>query len=113
MLLQLLAQLEDEMRKQQLWAVQPPSPEALASTMPFMYDSLELHEWLQWVFVPRLRALVDAQGQLPCQSHIHPLAEHEWSQRGDFDGRRMLALLLELDELLNSCAMTPPDDMAH
>ncbi len=113
MLLQLLHQLEDEMRSQQLWSATPPNPEALASTMPFMYDSLQLHEWLQWVFVPRLRALIDAQGQLPCQSHIHPLAEHEWSQRSDFDGRRMLTVLLALDELLNTCAMTPPGEAPH
>ena len=81
-LLDQLQQLEDELRSQSLWSAVAPSPEAMASTMPFMYDTLKLQEWLQWVFLPRLRAVVDARGQLPCQSHVHPLDEH---------GRRILA----------------------
>ena len=35
------------------------------STMPFMYDTLQVEEWLQWVFVPRLHALLDANAPLP------------------------------------------------
>lgn len=108
-LLDQLQQLEDELRSQSLWSAVAPSPEAMASTMPFMYDTLKLHEWLQWVFLPRLRAVVDARGQLPCQSHVHPLAEHEWSQPVAFDKRQLLALLLGIDDTLNQGGLTPPD----
>lgn len=112
-LLDQLQQLEDEMRQQNLWSQIAPSAQAMASTMPFMYDTLKLHEWLQWVFVPRLRAVIDAQGQLPCQSHVHPLAKHEWSQPVAFDKRQLLALLLRLDDTLNQGGLTPPDATAH
>jgi uncharacterized protein YqcC (DUF446 family) len=108
-LLDQLQQLEDELRAQSLWSATAPSPQAMASTMPFMYDTLKLQEWLQWVFLPRLRAVIDARGQLPCQSHVHPLAEHEWSQPVDFDKRQLLLLLLAIDDTLNQCGLTPPD----
>lgn len=51
-LLDQLQQLEDELRGQSLWSAVAPSPEARASTMPFMYDTLKLQQWLQWVFLP-------------------------------------------------------------
>lgn len=109
-----LQQLETELQAQKLWASTPPSPQALESVMPFMYDTLQLHEWLQWVFLPRLRALIDAQGQLPHQSHIHPLAEHEWEKREDFDKGRLLVLLERIDITLNRGSLTPTDqDPAH
>ena len=76
-----LQQLEAELRAAALWGAQPPSEQALASTMPFMYDTLQIEEWLQWVFVPRLHALLDAQAPLPTSCSVHPLAEHEWSNR--------------------------------
>lgn len=78
---QQLQQLEAEMRTASLWSAQAPSPEAMASTMPFMYDTLQIEQWLQWVFVPRMHALLDAQAPLPDSCSIHPLAEHEWSNR--------------------------------
>ncbi|WP_120971895.1 YqcC family protein [Comamonas sp. lk] len=114
-LLEHLQQLEAELQAQQLWSATAPNPKALESTMPFMYDTLQLHEWLQWVFLPRLRALIDAKGQLPHQSHIHPLAEHEWEKRSDFDKRQLLLVLSRIDGSINGCGMTPPpaEDTRH
>ena len=111
---ELLAQLEVELRAQQLWSAVAPSNEALSSVMPFMYDTLKLPEWLQWVFVPRLRALLDANGQLPFQSNIHPLAEHEWAKGVEFETRELLLLLASIDRALNTCQLTPnqqPDQL--
>ena len=111
-----LQQLEAELQTQQLWATNPPDPKALESVTPFMYDTLKLHEWLQWVFIPRLRAVIDARGNLPHQSHIYPLAEHEWQQRTDFDKRHLLRLLNRIDATLNGSHMTPdstPDTSQH
>ena len=105
----LLEQLEAELRKQQLWNAVAPSEQALASTTPFMYDTLKLHEWLQWVFLPRLRALLEAEGQLAFQCNIHPLAEHEWEKATEFDKRELLALLARLDRALNDGGLTPAE----
>jgi uncharacterized protein YqcC (DUF446 family) len=97
----LMQELEAEMRLQQLWSAMPPSAEALSSVMPFMYDTLKAHEWLQWIFIPRTRALIDARGRLPGNCHIHALAEHEFAARTDVDSRRLLMLVLEIDNLMN------------
>ena len=98
---QLLQDLEAAMRAASLWSTQPPSEQAMASTMPFMYDTLQIGEWLQWVFVPRLHALLDAQASLPTNCSVHPLAEHEWTNRLPQGGyREALALLSQIDSTL-------------
>ena len=77
----LLDALARELQTEQLWDAQPPSEQALASTVPFMFDTLRIEQWLQWVFVPRVHALLDAGAPLPGNCSIHPLAEHQWSSR--------------------------------
>ncbi len=109
-LIEHLQQLENELRAQKLWSAVAPSEQALASSMHFMYDTLQLHEWLQWVFLPRLRALLDAGGRLAFQCNIHPLAEHEWEKRDDFDKRQLLVLLAQIDRTLNVGSLTPDDE---
>lgn len=98
---QLLAAIEAEMRSRGLWAGVAPSPEAMGSVMPFMYDTLRLHEWLQWVFVPRTRALIDAGGALPGNCHIHPLAEHEFARLQEVETARLLELIGQVDRVMS------------
>ena len=100
-LLERLQTLEVEMRALDLWSAIPPSAEAMASTMPFMYDTLEFHQWLQWVFVPRLQALIDARGLLPGNCHTHALGEHEFARLAPRDCSRLLASLQQIDRVLN------------
>jgi uncharacterized protein YqcC (DUF446 family) len=101
-MLVLLQELETEMRRQQLWAGMPPSAEALSSVMPFMYDTLKAHQWLQWIFIPRTRALMEARGRLPGNCNIHPLAEHELSRIKDIEAGRLLEIILAIDTLMNT-----------
>lgn len=97
---QLMQELEDEMRALGLWSGMPPSAEAMSSVMPFMYDTLRFHEWLQWVFVPRTQALMDAGRTLPGNCHIHPLAEHELA-RLDIEQGKLLEIILRIDTTMN------------
>ncbi len=102
LLRQQLQQLEDALREAALWSAQPPSEQAMASTMPFMYDTLQVEEWLQWVFVPRLHALLDANAPLPTSCSVHPLAEHEWTSRlPNGTHGAALKLLAEIDATLS------------
>ena len=101
----LLSAVEAEMRARGLWSAMPPSPEDMSSVMPFMYDTLRLHQWLQWVFVPRTLALMDAGRPLPGNCHIHPLAEHEFARLADVDTARLLELVRQVDALMNQ---SPP-----
>ncbi|MGI9295041.1 MAG: YqcC family protein [Pseudomonadales bacterium] len=76
---ELLFDLEAELRILQLWSDKTPSAVALASTQPFCYDTLTLPEWLQFVFLPRLKTLLDKGGELPSACGIAPMAEEYFS----------------------------------
>jgi len=77
-LLRQLEAIEHEMRQLGLWSCEPPSEEALASQVPFCYDTLFFHEWLQWVFMPRMARLLEAGGVPPQACDIAPLAEYSF-----------------------------------
>lgn len=64
-LVELLYQLEAQLQKHELWQQTMPSPEALQSVEPFAIDTLDPHEWLQWIFIARMHALVESSQ--PCQ----------------------------------------------
>lgn len=101
---QLLDVLETELKQAGLWASIPPSPEALSSVMPFMYDTLRPFEWLQWIFIPRTRALMDSKGQLPGNCNIHPLMEHYLASRDDIQSGSLLTAILAIDNHMNNAS---------
>lgn len=95
----LLLAIEAEMRRIALWEASPPDPAALASRMPFCYDTLAFHQWLQWVFLPRMRQVVESDQGWPANSDIHPLAEYSF-QRLEADTDELLALVKEFDRFI-------------
>ena len=70
-----LHQLEAQLREQNLWQSAAPAPDALESTQPFCMDTLEPFEWLQWVLIPRMHALLASQQPLPQAFAIAPYYE--------------------------------------
>lgn len=60
-----LLQIEIELRRLDAWESEPPSPEALQSAQPFAVDTLEFTQWLQFVFVSRMKALIEGGHPLP------------------------------------------------
>ncbi|MDH4273839.1 MAG: YqcC family protein [Gammaproteobacteria bacterium] len=95
---QVLDLLETALCEQGLWTALPPTPAAMASRMPFCCDTMSLQAWLQWQLVPRLRAIVEAQGPLPARSAIAPYAEVRWPQSPPY--LALVALLRDLDATL-------------
>jgi uncharacterized protein YqcC (DUF446 family) len=100
----LMDELEAELRGLGLWQQSPPP--VLTSALPFCADVLRFTEWLQWVFVPRTRALLDAGGPLPSRSGIRPMAE-EVLAGCDWDSGRLIALLGRVDQVINCIAPIP------
>ena len=47
----ILEQLELELKQRSLWQMAPPTAEAMASTLPFCMDTLDFHQWLQFVLI--------------------------------------------------------------
>jgi len=95
----LLQQIEAEMKALHWWSQQVPSPEALASTAPFACDLMTLAQWLQFIFLPRMQALVEGRLPLPRNCHIQPMAELAWAPV-TVAQRPLLDVLKTLDSLL-------------
>ncbi len=98
----LLQQIEAEMKALQWWSQQVPSAQALASTAPFACDVMTLAQWLQFIFLPKMQALVDERLPLPRNCHIRPMAELAWAsltatQLPLLDALKNLDTLLSVD----------------
>ena len=91
--------IEKELRRLGLWEERPPSREALNSALPFCYDTLILTQWVQFVLIERLKALIEAAEPLLGQCDIASYAE-EALRFEEKDTDRLLELLRELDRLL-------------
>ncbi|PKM42705.1 MAG: hypothetical protein CVV05_17065 [Gammaproteobacteria bacterium HGW-Gammaproteobacteria-1] len=96
----LLHSIEAEMRRSGLWEEIAPNPQALASSAPFCYDTLQFQQWLQWVFLARMRALLDAGAPLPGACDIQPLAEHSFAELPQ-DTTHLVQLCGEIDRAIS------------
>ncbi len=96
----LLNQIESELKAAELWALITPSAEAMQSTAPFFCDTMPLENWLQFVFLPRMRALVEGRLPLPQQIAVCPMAEEAFKH---LENRTLLLInrIADLDELLS------------
>jgi uncharacterized protein YqcC (DUF446 family) len=95
--------IERELRTQGWWSASPPSADALASVEPFCVDSLAFEEWLQWIFLPRMKAIIESGQPLPSVSGIRPMAEMVYSANLG-KARGLLVLLGEFDGLIGAAS---------
>lgn len=101
-LLSLLMDLEMHMRNAKIWHSVEPSPEALASVQPFCVDTLDFSQWLQFVFIMRLRALAESGGMLPAECNVEPMVEEAFSELTTEVRSRLATTLSAIDTLLRS-----------
>ena len=98
-IINLLFRIEAEMRALHLWSDRRPSARALNSDQPFAVDTLGFEQWLQFIFLERMHAMVEGH-QLPSSCDIAPMAEEALPQR--LKKREVLIeLLREFDVLIN------------
>lgn len=95
-----LQRIEAELRRLDAWEVMPPSPERLASEVPFCHDTLEFTQWTQWVFLPRFRAVLEGNHPLPVNSAITPIAE-DGLELLDGDTGALADAFRDIDRLIN------------
>ena len=62
---------------------------------------MALEQWLQFIFLPRLQALLDAQLALPTKVSILPMAEHAFSAYGA-RLTPLLAVIARIDSTLSA-----------
>ena len=91
----ILAEIETELAKLGLWDVPEPEANAFESVSPFFLDTMELHEWLRYVLIKKLRDLMAASGKLPEKAEIFPYAYEFYHE----DRSRYLGLLRSIHRL--------------
>ena len=96
----ILIDIEAHLRQLDLWQAEPPSAEALASTQPFCIDTLDFSQWLQFVFLPTMYHLIDAEQTLPTECAIAPMAEEYFRGLG-LPSMELERALLAVDRLLS------------
>jgi len=94
-----LNRLQAALETAELWEEERPPEEELQSRQPFCYDTLLVHQWLQWRFIPRLRAILDRHGALPETCAIYPYAEDFLDAEDERHGE-LLRVIRLLDELI-------------
>lgn len=67
-----LRELEASMKAAGLWRMPPPEAHAFTSHQPFCIDTMSLPQWVRFVFIARMDALIDAQAALPAKCDVAP-----------------------------------------
>lgn len=97
-----LRHLEEEMKLKSLWRELPPQPTAFESVEPFCIDTMEALEWLQWILIPRLQAIIDQGGMLPKSFAIAPYFEEAYKHDEEQQYAVILQHLRELDSFFSN-----------
>ncbi|KGK20605.1 YqcC family protein [Vibrio navarrensis] len=93
----LLVELQAELKTAALWQERMPPAKALQSVEPFSLDTLAPEQWLQWIFIPRMQALLEAQSAMPTGFAITPYFEQVWQAQPEHN--RVIAVLRKIDEV--------------
>ncbi len=92
--LKLLIQAEECLRKSGLWETEQPDEAVLQSKQPFALDTLLPQQWLQWIFIPKMREMIEKESVVQgfC---ISPYFEEVW--KSESDKAELIELLHAID----------------
>ena len=88
------------MRRIGMWQEVPLPDEAYDFSRAFGADTMTYAQWLQFVFVPRVRELIDSEGDFPSSSSVGTQAVREFD--GFAEGDVLVQLLSEFDALFDA-----------
>ncbi|SDU23840.1 Uncharacterized conserved protein YqcC, DUF446 family [Pseudomonas pohangensis] len=95
--------IERELHVLGWWSAESPAQEDLASQEPFCVDTLDFDQWLQWIFLPRMKHIIEQGHPLPAVSGIQQMAEMVYADRpGQVAG--LLQLLGAFDRLISGAS---------
>ena len=94
-----LLEVEATLRINGKWDESSPDSNALASKQPFCLDTLEFEQWLQWIFLPRMKTTLEEIKPLPAKSSIFVYA-HECLHKNDPSTDSLLKLIKSFDDLI-------------
>jgi uncharacterized protein YqcC (DUF446 family) len=68
--------------------------------VPFCMDTLSFEQWLQWVFLPRMKRILEQRRPLPRKSGILSYAQ-EYLDKNDPATDTLLCQIRRFDELID------------
>lgn len=95
----LLDEIETEMKRLELWEAEQPPPSAFRSPNPFCFDTMAVTQWLQWVFIPRMRETLAMDVPLAAACRVAPAVELYLDDIGASRGN-LVVLLEQFDALM-------------
>ena len=95
-----ISEIEAEMKDIGYWAAEPLSPEAYKFQAAFAMDTMAFSQWLQFVFVPRVKQIVEDKEEFPTGSMVAVQATREFDGVDEAD--RLVELLSEFDALFDT-----------
>ncbi len=95
-----LLEVEANLRIHGKWDDQKPDANDLNSTIPFCMDTLSFEQWLQWIFLPRMKNTLEQTKPLPARSGIFEYAE-DCLEKSDPSTTNLLKLLKRFDDLIS------------
>jgi len=95
--------IERELRVLGMWKAVPPSDEDLSSREPFCVDTLDFDQWLQWIFLPRMKTILEQDLALPNASGILEMAQMVYASRPT-ETKTLQTLLAEFDQLITAAS---------
>jgi len=95
----IILELEMALRQHQLWEYESPSPQALQSSQPFCMDTLRFTQWLQFVFIVRIKDIIETAAPLPRRSGIVAIAEENF-KGVSYDATAIIRSLAQFDALI-------------
>lgn len=94
-------EIEAELKGIGYWQAGPLPPERAKFKEAFATDTMAFSEWLQHVFLPRVRECLKT-GEFPASSHVAVQAIREYMMWGNEpETERLIDLLKEFDALFN------------
>ncbi|MGO1246749.1 MAG: YqcC family protein [Oceanisphaera sp.] len=94
-----LSAIADELNALSWWQTEPPSAAALSSTQPFCVDTLTFAQWLQFVLLARLQAMLESGAALPRKISVYPMATESFKSVAA-DTKALEEAIAQLDECL-------------
>ncbi len=91
-----IAAIEAEMKRIGYWQEQPLRPEQMKFKQAFAMDTMAYAQWLQFIFVPRVKEAV-ATGRFPSSSSVGAQGVREFD--GDDNAGELVRLLCEFDQV--------------
>jgi uncharacterized protein YqcC (DUF446 family) len=92
--------IEAEMKRLGWWQNEPLPEEAYNFRSAFAMDTMAFSQWLQYIFIPRVRGVIAERGDFPRQSQVGAQAVREFD--GVWEASDLLRLLSEFDHYIEN-----------